>query len=135
MKPGLDECENAVIVPHIASASFWTRAGMVSLTACVLSCHASTCCHQELYVPAICRPPWLLAMLQQLSKTNQYGTKKASSPSWMALWTKSPTKIQPLFLPPASSTPRIWLATDSPPSDSGFPWPTWPLYEANFTQA
>ena len=32
MKPGLAECENAVIVPHIASASLWTRAGMV--------CHA-----------------------------------------------------------------------------------------------
>ena len=30
MKPGLAECDNAVIVPHIASASFWTRAGMVS---------------------------------------------------------------------------------------------------------
>lgn len=28
-KPGLKDCENAVIVPHIASASFWTRAGMV----------------------------------------------------------------------------------------------------------
>lgn len=28
-KPGLKECENAVIVPHIASASQWTRAGMV----------------------------------------------------------------------------------------------------------
>lgn len=30
MKPGLAECENAVVVPHIASASLWTRAGMVS---------------------------------------------------------------------------------------------------------
>ena len=29
MKPGLAECENAVIVPHIASATLWTRAGMV----------------------------------------------------------------------------------------------------------
>ena len=29
MKPGLAECENAVVVPHIASASFWTRSGMV----------------------------------------------------------------------------------------------------------
>lgn len=29
MKPGLAECDNAVIVPHIASASLWTRAGMV----------------------------------------------------------------------------------------------------------
>lgn len=29
MKPGLAECENAVIVPHIASASLWTRSGMV----------------------------------------------------------------------------------------------------------
>lgn len=29
MKPGLEECENAVIVPHIASATLWTRAGMV----------------------------------------------------------------------------------------------------------
>ena len=29
MKPGLEECDNAVIVPHIASASHWTRSGMV----------------------------------------------------------------------------------------------------------
>jgi hypothetical protein len=30
MKPGLAELPNAVIVPHIASASMWTRSGMVS---------------------------------------------------------------------------------------------------------
>jgi lactate dehydrogenase-like 2-hydroxyacid dehydrogenase len=30
-KPGLTDCDNAVIVPHIASASLWTRAGMVRL--------------------------------------------------------------------------------------------------------
>ena len=30
MTPGLDHCENVVIVPHIASASLWTRSGMVS---------------------------------------------------------------------------------------------------------
>ena len=29
MKPGLAQCSNAVIVPHIASATLWTRAGMV----------------------------------------------------------------------------------------------------------
>ena len=29
MKPGLADCPNAVIVPHIASASHWTRSGMV----------------------------------------------------------------------------------------------------------
>lgn len=34
MKPGLAECENAVIVPHIASASLWTRSGMVRGLAC-----------------------------------------------------------------------------------------------------
>ncbi|KAL4855140.1 Glutamate synthase [NADH] [Chlorella vulgaris] len=34
MKPGLAECENAVIVPHIASATLWTRAGMATLAAC-----------------------------------------------------------------------------------------------------
>lgn len=33
MEPGLAECENAVIVPHIASASMWTRGGMASLAA------------------------------------------------------------------------------------------------------
>lgn len=33
MKPGLEKCENAVIVPHIASASLWTRSGMASLAA------------------------------------------------------------------------------------------------------
>lgn len=34
MKPGLAECNNAVIVPHIASATLWTRAGMATLAAC-----------------------------------------------------------------------------------------------------
>jgi hydroxypyruvate reductase 1 len=33
MKPGLKECENAVIVPHIASATLWTRSGMATLAA------------------------------------------------------------------------------------------------------
>jgi hydroxypyruvate reductase 1 len=34
MKPGLAELENVVIVPHIASATKWTREGMASLAAC-----------------------------------------------------------------------------------------------------
>jgi glycerate dehydrogenase len=33
MAPGLADCPNAVIVPHIASASLWTRAGMATLAA------------------------------------------------------------------------------------------------------
>ena len=33
MKPGLAECPNATIVPHIASASLWTRGGMATLAA------------------------------------------------------------------------------------------------------
>jgi len=33
MKPGLEECANAVIVPHIASASLWTRGGMATMAA------------------------------------------------------------------------------------------------------
>lgn len=33
MKPGLAELENAVIVPHIASATRWTREGMATLAA------------------------------------------------------------------------------------------------------
>ncbi|GJM89943.1 hypothetical protein PR202_ga06174 [Eleusine coracana subsp. coracana] len=33
MKPGLAEMKNAVVVPHIASASKWTREGMATLTA------------------------------------------------------------------------------------------------------
>lgn len=33
MAPGLAECPNAVIVPHIASASAWTRGGMATLAA------------------------------------------------------------------------------------------------------
>mmetsp|Transcript_25923 Transcript_25923/g.76833 ORF Transcript_25923/g.76833 Transcript_25923/m.76833 type:complete len:423 (-) Transcript_25923:213-1481(-) len=33
MKAGLADCPNAVIVPHIASASFWTRSGMATLAA------------------------------------------------------------------------------------------------------
>ena len=33
MKPGLADCPNAVIVPHIASASLYTRGGMATLAA------------------------------------------------------------------------------------------------------
>lgn len=33
MKPGLDELDNVVIVPHIASATGWTRQGMATLAA------------------------------------------------------------------------------------------------------
>ena len=33
MKPGLKDCPNAVVVPHIASATLWTRAGMATLAA------------------------------------------------------------------------------------------------------
>lgn len=33
MAPGLNECNNAVIVPHIASASLYTRSGMATLAA------------------------------------------------------------------------------------------------------
>lgn len=34
MKPGLKECPNSVLVPHIASASLYTRGGMATLAAC-----------------------------------------------------------------------------------------------------
>jgi lactate dehydrogenase-like 2-hydroxyacid dehydrogenase len=34
MSPGLAQLPNAVIVPHIASASMWTRSGMVSTAPC-----------------------------------------------------------------------------------------------------
>eukprot|EP00244_Chara_vulgaris_P008524 TRINITY_DN3378_c0_g1_i2.p1 TRINITY_DN3378_c0_g1~~TRINITY_DN3378_c0_g1_i2.p1 ORF type:complete len:323 (-),score=63.55 TRINITY_DN3378_c0_g1_i2:471-1367(-) len=34
MKPGLKDLPNAVVVPHIASASKWTREGMSMLAAC-----------------------------------------------------------------------------------------------------
>ncbi|KAA8498258.1 Glycerate dehydrogenase [Porphyridium purpureum] len=37
LKPGLDQLENVVIVPHIASATVWTRAGMSTLAACNVS--------------------------------------------------------------------------------------------------
>ncbi|KAH9694660.1 glycerate dehydrogenase HPR (peroxisomal) [Citrus sinensis] len=33
MKPGLSEMKNAIVVPHIASASKWTREGMATLAA------------------------------------------------------------------------------------------------------
>lgn len=33
MAPGLEQQPNAVIVPHIASASMWTRSGMATLAA------------------------------------------------------------------------------------------------------
>lgn len=41
MAPGLAECPNAVIVPHIASASEWTRAGMATLAACNVAARLS----------------------------------------------------------------------------------------------
>jgi len=41
MKPGLEECDNAVIVPHIASASMWTRSGMATLAACNVAARLS----------------------------------------------------------------------------------------------
>lgn len=34
LAPGLTGCRNAVIVPHIASATSWTRSGMATLAAC-----------------------------------------------------------------------------------------------------
>jgi len=34
MKPGLADLANVVVVPHIASATKWTREGMASLAAC-----------------------------------------------------------------------------------------------------
>jgi hydroxypyruvate reductase 1 len=34
LKPGLDELENVVLVPHIGSATSWTREGMAILAAC-----------------------------------------------------------------------------------------------------
>jgi hydroxypyruvate reductase 1 len=34
LTPGLAELENVVIVPHIASATRWTREGMAALAAC-----------------------------------------------------------------------------------------------------
>ena len=33
LKPGLKDLENVVIVPHIASATIWTREGMATLAA------------------------------------------------------------------------------------------------------
>jgi hydroxypyruvate reductase 1 len=33
MKPGLTDLDNVVIVPHIASATGWTRQGMATLAA------------------------------------------------------------------------------------------------------
>jgi hydroxypyruvate reductase 1 len=33
MKPGLSELDNVVIVPHIGSATIWTRQGMATLAA------------------------------------------------------------------------------------------------------
>jgi hydroxypyruvate reductase 1 len=34
MKPGLSELDNVIIVPHIGSATKWTREGMATLAAC-----------------------------------------------------------------------------------------------------
>jgi hydroxypyruvate reductase 1 len=33
MKPGLSDLDNVVVVPHIASATVWTREGMATLAA------------------------------------------------------------------------------------------------------
>ena len=38
LTPGLDHCENVVIVPHIASASLWTRSGMVTASLLFYAC-------------------------------------------------------------------------------------------------
>ncbi len=34
MKPGLADLDNVVMVPHLGSATSWTRRGMASLAAC-----------------------------------------------------------------------------------------------------
>jgi hydroxypyruvate reductase 1 len=34
MKPGLAECPNAIVAPHIASATVWTREGMATIAGC-----------------------------------------------------------------------------------------------------
>lgn len=41
MKPGLAECKNSALVPHIASASQWTRGGMATLAACNVAARLS----------------------------------------------------------------------------------------------
>ena len=55
MKPGLAECDNAVIVPHIASASFWTRSAMVC-TPYTLPCSSM---HVPAAMPAMALVPQL----------------------------------------------------------------------------
>ena len=34
MKPGLAQCPNAILAPHIASATVWTREGMATIAGC-----------------------------------------------------------------------------------------------------
>ena len=45
LTPGLDHCENVVIVPHIASASLWTRSGMVTASLLLSACLLVYVCH------------------------------------------------------------------------------------------
>lgn len=39
MAAGLDKCDNAIVVPHIASASYWARSGMATLAAANVAMH------------------------------------------------------------------------------------------------
>lgn len=56
MKPGLEKLPNAVIVPHIASASMWTRSGMVR-GAC------KTCSSWDMHTVAAILQKWRLPAL------------------------------------------------------------------------
>ena len=60
MKPGLADCPNAVIVPHIASATLWTRAGMVG------ACQAGQAHSRACQVPEL---TWMQTCLCLQSRT------------------------------------------------------------------
>ncbi|CAI5501165.1 unnamed protein product [Closterium sp. Naga37s-1] len=69
MKPGLSTLPNVVVVPHIASASQWTRAGMAGLAALNVTVSAA-CALDTLVLSLLCRasPPPLSGRVPTLLK-------------------------------------------------------------------
>ncbi len=89
MAPDLADMPNAVIVPHIASASEWTRSGMVGLPcacmhACVMgraSCvddYACVCCS---LLPAIPQTSLVQVMQQPARRMSSRNAQNAHAPT------------------------------------------------------
>ena len=102
MKPGLAECDNAVIVPHIASASVWTRAGMVSCSANAFRAYNQSVGHMFSLDPAASwhRHPVLCSSGHSCLT---YLTFTLSRPCWLC------------FCGMLASEFQLWVCTLDPP--------------------